>query len=151
MKHIKILSVTGFLLTGMIGCANKETRYIDINTGKSITVVKDSAGGTMLNAETKEPLTVYYDTQTKDTLYGKTGEVINNKVMRTPDGKYYYETPKPVEVKEKVLTQDEIDRELLKKGDYKKKVGKDGDIKIKQGDTKIKIEGETGEKKIKKD
>jgi len=113
-------------------------------------IVKDSSTGYMLNAETKEPLVVYYDSQTKDTLYGQTGEVINHKVMRTPEGKYYYEIPKP-DVKEKVLTQDEIDRNLLKDGDYKKKVEKDGDIKIKHGDTKIKIDGETGEKKIKKD
>ena len=29
--------------------------------------------------------------------------------------------------------------------------GADGDIKIKDGDTKIKIDGETGEKKVKND
>ena len=146
MKHITFLSGISFLILGVFSCSDNNARYIDVNTGKSITVVKDSSTGYMLNAETKEPLTVYYDSQTKDTLYGQTAEVINHKVMRTPEGKYYYETAKPV-----VLTQDEIDRELLKNGDYKKKVEKDGDVKIKSGDTKIKIDGETGEKKIKKD
>jgi len=148
MKHITILPAITFLILGVISCSDN-ARYIDVNTGKSITVVKDSSTGHMLNAETKEPLVVYYDSQTKDTLYGETGEVINHKVMRTPDGKYYYEVAKPAEVK--VLTQDEIDAELLKNGDYKKKVEKDGDVKIKSGDTKIKIDGETGEKKVKKD
>jgi hypothetical protein len=38
-----------------------------------------------------------------------------------------------------------------KSGDYKKEVEKDGDITIKDGDTKIKIDGETGEKKVKND
>jgi len=149
MKHITILTGIGSLLLGAISCSDNNTRYTDVNTGKSITVVKDSSTGQMLNAETKEPLTVYYDSQTKDTIYGQTGEVINHKVMRTPEGKYYYEISKPTEAK--VLTQDEIDQQLLKSGDYKKKVEKDGDIKIKSGDTKIKIDGETGEKKIKKD
>jgi hypothetical protein len=150
MKHITILPGISFLILGVISCSDNDSRYIDVNTGKSITVVKDSSTGYMLNAETKEPLTVYYDSQAKDTLYGQTAEVINHKVMRTPDGKYYYEIAKPA-VEQKVLTQDEIDMELLKNGDYKKKVEKDGDIKIKSGDTKIKIDGETGEKKIKKD
>src|SRR6185295_9016481 len=149
MKHITFLSGISSLILGVISCSDNNTRYIDVNTGKSITVVKDSSTGQMLNAETKEPLTVYYDSQTKDTIYGQTGEVINHKVMRTPEGKYYYEISKPAEAK--VLTQDEIDQQLLKSGDYKKKVEKDGDIKIKSGDTKIKIDGETGEKKIKKD
>ena len=151
MKHITILPGISFLILGVISCSDNNARYIDINTGKSITVVKDSSTGYMLNAETKEPLTVYYDSQTKDTIYGQTGEVINHKVMKTPEGKYYYKIAKPAEAELKVLTQDEIDRELLKNGDYKKKVEKDGDIKIKSGDTKVKIEGETGEKKIKKD
>jgi hypothetical protein len=149
MKHITILSGISFLIFGVTSCADNNARYTDLNTGKSITVVKDSSTGHMLNAETKEPLVVYYDSQTKDTLYGQTGAVINHKVMKTPEGKYYYEVAKPVEEK-KALTQDEIDRELLKNGDYKKKVEKDGDVKIKSGDTKIKIDGETGEKKIKK-
>src|SRR5580765_559832 len=119
MKHITILSGISFLIFGVTSCSDSNARYTDLNTGKSITVVKDSTTGYMINAETKEPLVVYYDSQTKDTLYGRTGEVINNKVNKTPDGKYYYEIPKPAEAK--VLTQDEIDRELLKNGDYKKK------------------------------
>ena len=151
MKHITILSGISFLILGVISCSGNNARYIDINTGKSITVVKDSATGYMLNTETRQPLVVYYDTQTKDTLYGPTGEVINNKVMRTPDGKYYYEVPKPAEVKQKALTDDEIYKDLLKNGDYKKKVENDGDIKIKHGDTKTKVDGETGKKTVKKD
>src|SRR4030095_9199675 len=110
MKHITILSGISLLILGVISCSDNDARYIDVNTGKSITVVKDSSTGYMLNAETKEPLTVYYDSQTKDTLYGQTAEVINHKVMRTPEGKYYFEIAKPVEE----MTQDEIDRELLK-------------------------------------
>jgi hypothetical protein len=39
----------------------------------------------------------------------------------------------------------------VKRDDYKMKVEKDGDVKIKDGDKKTKIDGETGEKKVKKD
>ncbi|MEP6595037.1 MAG: hypothetical protein ABJA71_03780 [Ginsengibacter sp.] len=152
MKQIKIIAFLNFFILSLMSCSNNEHRYIDLNTGKRINVIKDSSTGYWVNAETKEPLVVYYDSKTKDTLYGKTGEVVNNKVV-TKDGKYYYESEaekQAKELKEKPLTQDEIDRQLLKQGDYKKKVEKDGDIKIKSGDTKIKIDGETGEKTVKK-
>src|SRR5215212_6367924 len=102
MKHIKNFLLTSFLIAGVISCSDDNARYVDINTGKSITVVKDSSTGHMLNAETKEPLVVYYDSQTKDTIYGLTGQVINHKVMRTPEGKYYFEIAAPA-VNEKVL------------------------------------------------
>lgn len=39
----------------------------------------------------------------------------------------------------------------IKHGDYKKEVERDGDIKIKHGNKKIKIDGETGERKVKYD
>ena len=113
MRHIKIISLFNFLILALISCSDNEHRYVDLNTGKGIDIIKDSTNGYWINAETKAPLIVYYDSKTKDTLYGKTGEVINNKVIKTPDGKYYYEIPKPLEVKEQVKTQDEIDRELF--------------------------------------
>jgi hypothetical protein len=39
----------------------------------------------------------------------------------------------------------------VKSGDYKKEVEKDGDVIIKDGNKKIKIDGETGERKVKHD
>jgi hypothetical protein len=54
-------------------------------------VIRDTVTGYRVNAETGEPLVVYYDSKTRDTLYGKTGEVINNKVARK-NGKYYYKS-----------------------------------------------------------
>ncbi len=96
----------------------------------------------MVNADTKEPVIIYVDTQTKDTIYGKTGKVINDHVMKTKDGKYKYVSTDDMESE---------DAYKVKDGDYKKKVEKDGDVKIKDGDTKIKIDGKTGEEKVKKD
>ena len=138
MKALNFLTA-GFLISfGLISCSGNNQRYIDLETGKHIAIVKDSTNGVMVNADTKEPVIIYVDTQTGDTIYGKTGKIINNHVIKTEDGKYKY-----VSTDTKIETNED--------GDYKKKVEADGDTKIKDGDTKIKIDGENGEKKVKKD
>ncbi len=141
MKTLSFLTLGLFLTIGIISCADNDHRYIDLETGKRIDVVKDDANGEMINAETKQPVVIYVDTQTKDTIYGRSGKVINNHVIKTDDGKYKYVSNDNEQVK---IKSDED-------GDYKRKVEKDGDVKIKDGDTKIKIDGKTGEKTIKKD
>lgn len=129
-KHMKHLLVTGISAI-LIFTACKQDRYYDLTAGKYVEIEKDEKTGRMVNAETREPVYIYVDTQTKDTIYGATGDVVNGHVVKASDGKY------------------DIDDEYkIKYGDYKKKV--DGDeVKIKDGDTKIKIED--GEKKVKKD
>ena len=87
----------------------------------------------MINSETKEPVDIYVNTTTHDTIYGRTGKVINNSITRHEDGTYTYEADGEMKVTD---------------SDYKKKVQDDGDIKIKDGDTKIKIEKD-GETKVK--
>ena len=144
MKTLSFIAFSFFFITGIISCAGNDHRFIDLETGKRIDVVKDSEKGYMVNADTKEPVIIYVDTQTKDTIYGKTGKVINNHVIKTEEGKYKY-------VSHDYMKSDDDESYKIKDGDYKKKVEKDGDVKIKDGDTKIKIDGEDGEKKIKKD
>ena len=133
-KYVVILG----LIISFIGCDNKDA-VVDLETGKTITVVKDSTTGYMINAETKQPVGIYVNNATHDTIYGRTGKVINNLVMKTPDGKYTYQDDSEIKVTDKMPDED-----------YKKKVEKDGDVKIKDGDTKIKIEAD-GSKKVKKD
>ena len=87
----------------------------------------------MVNSETNEPVYIYVDTKTNDTIYGASGKVINGYVVKTSDGKYKY---------------DGDDEYKIKDSDYKKKVNGE-EVKNKDGDTKIKIED--GEKKVKKD
>jgi uncharacterized membrane protein len=91
MKQAKIIAALNFFIVALISCSGNAYRYVDLNTGKRINVIKDTTTGYWINAETKEPLVVYYDSKTKDTLYGKTGEIINNKVI-VKNGKYYYES-----------------------------------------------------------
>ena len=129
MKQLLWLAVPAFL--ALTSC--KQERYLDLTAGEYIEVEKDEKTGRMVNSETREPVYIYVDTKTNDTIYGANGKVINGYVFRTSDGKYKY---------------DGDDEYKIKDGDYKKKV--DGDeVKIKDGDTKIKIED--GERKVKKD
>jgi hypothetical protein len=93
----------------------------------------------MVDAETKKPVYIYVDTEKKDTIYGETGKVINGHVIMD-EGKYKY-----ADMNVKVE-----DREYKIKGDdYKEKMDKDGDLKIKNGDVKTKVDGKTGEVKVK--
>lgn len=128
-----VLSGLTILLLGTISCNNG--RYVDLDTGKHVELKKDPETGMMVNADTNEPVGLYVDTETHDTIYNKTGVVVNGKVVKNDDGKYKYEADGDYKVKE---------------GDYKKKVDEDGSVKIKDGDTKIKID-EDGEKKVKSD
>ena len=129
---MKQLLVFG-LSAAMIFTSCKQDRYLDLTAGKYIEVEKDEKTGRMVNSETHDPVYIYVDTKTNDTIYGASGKVINGYVVKTSDGKYKY---------------DGDDEYKIKDGDYKKKV--DGDeVKIKDRDTKIKIED--GEKKVKKD
>jgi len=134
MKKIMLFAILGSAVI-WTACESND-RYLDLETGEKVELVKDDATGLMVNAETKKPVYIYIDTKTKDTIYGKTGKVINGSVVLV-DGKYIYE--------DDALTVE------TESGDYKRKVEKDGDIKIKDGDTKTKIDGETGEKKVKND
>jgi len=119
------------LSAALIFTACKRERYYDLTAGKYINLEKDEKTGKMVNTKTHEPVYIYVDRETRDTIYGATGDVVNGHVVKTSDGKY------------------DIDDEYkIKYGDYKKKVEGD-EVKIKDGDKKIKIED--GEKKVKKD
>jgi hypothetical protein len=135
MKSIMVILLTAAFGTAWIACNNAQARYVDLNSGENIKVVKDEQGR-LVNAEDKKPVRFYVDTKTNDTLDGRTGKVVNGELVKSDEGEYEY-----ISVRE-ALASDE---------DYKMKVEKDGDVKIKSGDKKIKIDGETGEKKVKSD
>src|SRR5688572_4643723 len=124
-----------------LGSCEERTKsgYYDLNTGKSITLVKDENTGLMLDAETKQPVYIYVNSKTNDTLYGATGEVINGQVVKTADGSYKYGN---------LTIKEDGDGDFkIKDGDYKRKRDADGDVKEKDEDGKTKIDGETGQVK----
>ncbi|MET0634598.1 MAG: hypothetical protein ABWZ25_01140 [Chitinophagaceae bacterium] len=123
-------------------CAGDEGRYTNLKTGKAVELEEDPSG-TMVEADTKIPVYIYVDRQSLDTFYGRTGEKINGKLVKTVNGEIKYIDD---------LEPGDLDGELkIKNGDYKMKVDADGDIKVKDGDTTTKIDGKTGEKKVKTD
>src|ERR1700730_17393364 len=125
MKKI-MLFVFGVISISMwMACNSASGRYIDLNTGKHINLEKDQQSGYMVNAETKKPVDIYVDTETKDTIYGRNGKIINGKVAKTTEGVYVYS---------------ETEHSRMENA---------GEIKIKNGDTKIKIED--GKTKVKRD
>ena len=153
MKHIIICLLAVAAIWTLPAC-NADARYVDPNTGKALNLEKDPQTGLMVDKETRKPVPLYVDTQTHDTIYGKTGKVVNGHVRKGDDGTYSY-----IEVETRSGGSDEGDAKVkrtddeykIKQGDYKKEVEKDGDVTIKNGDTKIKIDGKTGERKVKKD
>ena len=124
MKKVLLFGFGLVSISMWMACNSASGRYLDLNTGKHISIEKDPKTGYMVDADTKKPVDIYVDTETKDTIYGRNGEVINGKVVKTDDGVYKYE----------VISERKDNA---------------GEIKIKDGDTKIKIED--GEKKVKKD
>ena len=138
------LAVCAFGLAGLIAaCSGPRDRYLDLRSGKAIELQRDELTGVMVNKLTGEPVYIYVDTKTNDTIYGKTGEVINGHVLMRGD-EFWYDGDEKISM--------EKDGEVkYKYGDHKTKVEEDGDMKIKNGDRKVKIDGETGERKVKND
>jgi hypothetical protein len=145
MKAIIFLPASLFFISIQLSCHRSGARYVDVNTGRTVTLKKDTATGLMVNAETGRPVDIYVDTETKDTIYGKTGKVINGRVVKLDNGTYTFRDTEEIN-----LNNPEGESYKIKEGDYKKKVEKDGDVIIKTGNKKIKIDGETGERKVKK-
>jgi pyruvate kinase len=140
----KTFLVSSIVVIAFSACSDSKERYISLSDGKAITIEKDEKTGAMINMETKEPVYIYVDTKNNDTIYGKTGKVINGHVVLGEDKKYIFDEDEKLKI-------DESGSVNYKDGDYKMEIEKDGDIKIKDGDKKIKIDGETGERKTKKD
>src|SRR6185436_4300213 len=116
-----IVAITGLVTMSLWTACHPQDRYLDLNTGDRVDLEKDSNTGLMVRRDTKKPVAIYVDTKTNDTIYGLTGKVINGHVVKLGEWKYKYDND------EYKIKNDEAD--------YKKKVEKDGDVKIKNGDT----------------
>jgi hypothetical protein len=149
-------TITNLLFSSMlvvtVASCNTRSRFLDLNTGQA--VQKDEKTGVMVNSKTGEPVTVYVDRETNDTIWAKTGKVVNGQVAKNDEGNWVIKVDDE-EYKAKSDDGRKIKSEdgehKVKDDNYKKKVEDDGDVKIKKGDKTIKIDGETGEKKVDND
>jgi hypothetical protein len=138
MKHVFFLLLIAPAVT-LTSCKDQtKSSYYDLNNGEHVKLVKDEGTGMMLNADTRQPVYIYVNTETNDTVYGATGEVINGQVVKLQDGKFKYGSLK--------IKHDEDGDFKLKDGDYKRKIDADGDLKVKDGDKTRKADGDDGKK-----
>lgn len=102
--------------------------YMDLKTGKTFTIDRDSATNSYVNRETREPVLYYVNVATNDT-FDRSGRWVNGALLKTDNGTY------------------SVDESRLKT-----KTDEDGDVKVKDGDdTKMKMDGNEVEAKIKTD
>ena len=136
--YFKLISAGALLALASCNNAGKVEpgRYVDLNTGDSISVIAHPETGYAINSETQKPVYLYVNND-RDTIF-TTGIIVNDKIYITEDGYY--------EVDETKVTVDD-DEVKIKYADYKKKVDGD-DYKIKDGDYKLKVEGD-GDIKLK--
>ena len=140
MKNLKSFLKKALVVSPMIAlaaCSNNDAKFKNLASEKNVYIIKDSVSGEAIDSITKEPVLFYVNLETKDTIYGKTGEIVNNAIIRTENGAYLLDETK---IK---MPEAEI---KIPSGDVKIKV--DGDeIKIKTDEKKIKIDG--NERKVK--
>lgn len=119
---------------------NTESSYVNLSTGEPIQVVNDTEKGYYIYSDTKLPVDndlIFVNVSTRDTLYGRTGALVNNAVLKSADGAWILNDN---------LIERDGDKIKIKTADGKLKI--DGDeLKYKEGNTKIKVDGD--ESKIK--
>lgn len=142
MKRLKVVLSVAIMGAMVTACSSPKERYLDLSTGQPVELEKDETTGVMVNSSTKQPVYIYVDTKNNDTIYGKTGKVINGHVVKSGD-RYVFDEDEKLEANRNGVE--------YKDGDYKVEVEKDGDIKIKNGDSKVKVDADTGERKVKND
>ncbi len=135
MKNLKIgkgLALLAFPALLITACSQNDSKYKNLQTGEKVYIIESD--GIAVDSVTGKPVEFYVNTETQDTIYGETGEVVNNKVLKTGDGVYKLDESK---------FKSEVEQLLESGEDVKVKV--DGeDMKIKTDDKKIKVEdGET--------
>jgi hypothetical protein len=111
--------------------------YVDPSTGDSVQIWMDQSTHKLRNKRDNNSLvTLYVDPVTADTLYGE-GYVVNDLVVKMPDGKYKVDDSK---------VKIEGNKIKYKDGSYKGKVKvSDDKVKAKEGhhNVKEKVSGDT--------
>jgi len=114
-------------------------KYVDLKTGQPVELYYNSKKKRTYSESTNEPVDLYVNVATGDTIYGQGRYVVNNYIVKTEDGTYKLDNKK---IK---IDGDDI---KIKDGDKKFKM-EDGEIKIKDGDDKMKADAD--ESKLKTD
>ena len=105
------------------------TKYIDLKTNKEVAVKIDTTLGEIVNDETDQPVDLFVEPTSHDTISGLTGAVVNNMVIHQPNGDLQLDTVK--------ISQAQTSTDPgLGKEKYKEKAN--GKIKYKDDEEKVK-------------
>jgi hypothetical protein len=117
-----------------------EASYVNLSTGEPVTIIRDTEKGQYVYSDTKQPIEkdlFFVDVNTSDTLYGTSGVVVNNAVIKSPEGSWT--------LNDEMVIRDG-DEIRIKTADVKLKI--DGDeMKYKEGDSKVKTNGDESKTK----
>jgi hypothetical protein len=118
-----------------------EASYVNLSTGEPVTIIRDTEKDQYIYSETKQPIErdlFFVDVNTRDTLYGTSGVVVNNAVIKSPAGTWT--------LNESMVERDG-DEIKIKTDSTKMKI--DGDeMKYKEGDgSKVKVDGDESKTK----
>jgi hypothetical protein len=103
-----------------------EGSYINLSTGKTVTVKRDESTGYAWDATLNEPIEFYISPSTRDT-FDRMGRVVSNYLIHSSEGKYMIDEQK-----------------------WKTRIDSDGDMKAKDGEgNKIKYDASSGSLKTK--
>ncbi|HYO21110.1 MAG TPA: hypothetical protein VER36_01810 [Flavisolibacter sp.] len=172
----KLFSVAAAVLLASACSDNKGGRFLDLTSGEEVELTEDE-DGRLIDKKTGNPVLLYVDRRTADTIYAPSGKVVNDYLEYDEDDNVYgYEDGErqikidggeykmkdgDVKVKkdfdgseykyknDNVTIKHDGDDYKVEGDGYTKKVDGDGDIKIETKDKKYKIDGETGERKVK--
>jgi hypothetical protein len=130
---------------------SEQGNYLNPKTGKPVKLKMDVSTGAVTNAETGEPVWRYVDRRNWWVYGGDDWNQIGEAKMDNDKLVYKTDDDRWVTYDERWSTEDvKLEKDWKAKyGDTKIKVGKDGDIKVKDESGKTKVDGETG--KVKKD
>jgi hypothetical protein len=152
---VNVLSLTCTLFLILSSCKNN-SRYLDLTTHENIAPRKDTVTGYIMNSKTGEPVDYYINTKTHDTVYGPTGEIVNGRIHKNEEGKWIVssnsdEFSAKSQSDNTAKVKSEGGDYKLKQGSYTVKKKANGDLKIENGHTQVKVDGKTGKRKVKKD
>ncbi len=121
-----------------------DVKYVDLKTNQQITVRIDTIRGTIVNSETDQPVDLFVEPETHDTIYGVTGSVVNKLVVHNESGDLSVDTMKVNNVAPPPVTDQPVDDAHTGKVKYKENASgdkskyKDEDVKVKEKNGVIK-------------
>lgn len=123
-------------------------KYVDLKTGQPADLYYDNDKKMTYSAVTNEPVDLYVNVATGDTIYGQGRYVVNNYVVKTNDGTYKLDDSKVKVSKDGLKIKDGNRKLKIEDGEMKIK---DGDNKMKSSDDKEKVKGDDYKQKADND